>query len=159
MKKATIVRLLFIVAIVLSIWNWTPEFLHIGSARSAKWSNISLHEIIEVFPLIASWDSYYLNHLPITVAALICGILPVLTGLLGIFRPGSKALFFISIATCVLVVVSVTVIYMNLFYFYGERLSLILKPGIGTYIMGVIVAIEVSTGIISRRQLSAQSPS
>ena len=72
-----------------------------------------------------------------------CGFLSLIIGLLGIIRPRLKALFIGLIIASAIVVLSVIVIYIDMSILYGQKSTPMIKPGLGTYILGVILAIEM----------------
>ena len=146
---------MYSIATVLCLLNGFPYFIWVSHIDPWEWNVFSLIDLVRS----ASLDNFgYL--LKVTgVAAFVCGFLPLITGLLGTIRPRLKALFISSIITSAIVVLSAMVIYIGMSALYGQKSNSMIKLGMGTYILGLIIAIEIVAGFISRRKVAVTTSS
>ena len=107
MKRLTVVRFMCAIAVVFSLLVWKPEYFWFWPEGDMDSTSVSLFELAESFNKTAFGHSLKLS----AVTALICGSLPLLTGLFGLVFPRSRALLVVSILAFAVVVVAGVVFY------------------------------------------------
>jgi hypothetical protein len=151
MKHTTVVRLLYSVAMVLSLLSWFPEFIWMSYEGAWEWNSMDLYWLAHGYGTVLGGHSLRLG----AVGAVVCGSLPFFTGLLGILCTRSNILLAVSITTTAIVIIFVIVIYRSMVALYGQNHTPMIDPGAGTYLVGTILLIEIGAGIISSRKSTA----
>ena len=146
MKRSTVVRLICFIAVVFSLFIWTPEFFWFGQeGDDVGPTSVSLVELVKSFNKTGLGHSLKSG----AVLALICGSLPLLAGLFGLVFPGSRALLVVSISTFAGVVASGAVFYAWISSIEPLHITE-MGFSLGAYITGVALVLELGAGIISR---------
>jgi hypothetical protein len=84
------------------------------------------------------------------IAAIVCGTVPLVPGVFGIFRPASRRLMLVSLISTLLLVLATSTLYFEASRLYGTVTPNSVMPESGTYIAGIVAAIEIGAGIIAR---------
>jgi hypothetical protein len=158
MKRSSLVRLLNLVAVAICLGNWYPHFLNASYEGAWEWNSLSLLALVHGVSSEASrWFPglmYGYSFQIVAVAAAISGCLPLITGLLGSIHPKSKVLLRVSICSSAVVALSVIVLYSAVLALYGQIHRPIVEPGAGSYMVVVIITLEILAGVISLRSES-----
>jgi hypothetical protein len=156
MKPSAVVRLMNAIALVLAIGNWFPYFLMASYKGAWEWNCMRLIDMAtsigpKSFSNLAAGHSFQI----IAVSALLCGCLPMITALYGILRPASPSLLVVTVVASIMTILSTIILYAITFFLYGQGRESLVEPAVGTYMVIVLIAIEIVAAVFSRKRIAA----